>query len=79
MKYDQDLLDKVKEAVLKLKGNPDADILFNNFVALRENSVESLYSPDAIKEPRVMAYYAAHVDLLDEILAPIKEVYSDTF
>lgn len=79
MTYHEDLLDKVNESILKLKGNPDAEVLFNNLVALREHSVESLCSPDAIKDHNIMAFYAAQVDLLDEILSPIKEVYSDTF
>ena len=79
MKYDQDLTTRVKEAILKLKGNDHAEVLFNNFVALREDSVKSVCSPESVKDPKVMAYYAAQLDLLDEILAPIRETYDETF
>ena len=79
MKYNEDLIEQVKESILKLKGNPDAEILFNNFVAIREDSVRSLTEPDSIKDPKVMSYYASQIDLLDAILDPIREVYNETF
>jgi len=79
MKYNEDLIEQVKESILKLKGNSDAEVLFNNFVAIREDSVRSLTQSDSIKDPKVMAYYASQIDLLDAILDPIREVYNETF
>jgi len=79
MKYDQELTEKVKESIQLLKGNPHAEVFFNNLVHLREDSVKNAYSPESVKDPAIMAYYVSHIDLLDEILSPVREVYEENF
>jgi len=79
MKYGNLDYEKLKESIIRLRGNPHGEALFNNLVHLREDSVKQAYSPSAIKDVEVMKYYVAHVDLLDEILSPIREVYDENF
>jgi len=79
MKYNQELIEKLKESIILLQGNPHAEVLFNNLVAIREDSVKRAYSPESIKDPSIMSYYVAQLDLLDEILDPIREIYAEKF